>query len=182
MRLAISSRVISELLDRVEALKRRVGVQRPATGTAGAPERNAVPHTGKNPEGGTERAPRTVVIEEGAAERARERSWTREGTLLLPSGVLEVEPRFTCARREDAASRFIASAGVLTAAQTRRNADSATADLALRLGLPWDSQLEIGSTLLARGTLLNLSVGIGLTKDADDFSITLSLPIRFSGM
>jgi hypothetical protein len=42
--------------------------------------------------------------------------------------------------------------------------------------------LEIGSTLLARGTLLNLSVGIGLTKDADDFSITLSLPIRFSGM
>jgi len=36
-----------------------------------------------------------------------------------------------------------------------------------------------GSTLLARGTLLNLSVGIGLTNDADDFSITLSLPIRF---
>jgi len=36
-----------------------------------------------------------------------------------------------------------------------------------------------GSTLLARGTLLNLSVGIGLTNDADDFSITMSLPIRF---
>jgi hypothetical protein len=39
-----------------------------------------------------------------------------------------------------------------------------------------------GSTLLARGVLLNLSAGIGLTRDADDFSIALSLPIRFSGM
>jgi hypothetical protein len=36
-----------------------------------------------------------------------------------------------------------------------------------------------GSTLLARGTLLNLSVGVGLTDDADDFSISLSLPVRF---
>jgi hypothetical protein len=36
-----------------------------------------------------------------------------------------------------------------------------------------------GSTLLARGTLLNLSAGIGLTDDADDFSLSLSLPIRF---
>lgn len=36
-----------------------------------------------------------------------------------------------------------------------------------------------GSTLLARGTLLHLSVGVGLTNDADDCSITLSLPIRF---
>jgi hypothetical protein len=36
-----------------------------------------------------------------------------------------------------------------------------------------------GSTLVAPGTLLNLSFGIGLTDDADDFSISLSLPIRF---
>jgi len=35
------------------------------------------------------------------------------------------------------------------------------------------------SSLLARGVLLNLSVGIGLTDDADDFSIALSLPVRF---
>jgi hypothetical protein len=35
-----------------------------------------------------------------------------------------------------------------------------------------------GSTLLGSGTLFNLSAGIGLTDDADDFSITLSLPIR----
>lgn len=39
-----------------------------------------------------------------------------------------------------------------------------------------------GSTLLARGILLNLSAAIGLTNHADDFSITVSLPIRFDGM
>jgi len=36
-----------------------------------------------------------------------------------------------------------------------------------------------GSSLIARGTLLNLSLGIGLTRDADDFSVLLSIPIRF---
>jgi hypothetical protein len=36
-----------------------------------------------------------------------------------------------------------------------------------------------GSTLIAPGTLLNLSFGIGLTRDADDFSVMLSLPMRF---
>jgi hypothetical protein len=35
-----------------------------------------------------------------------------------------------------------------------------------------------GSTLLAPGTLLNLSLGIGLTDDSDDFSISMSIPIR----
>jgi hypothetical protein len=36
------------------------------------------------------------------------------------------------------------------------------------------------STLIAPRTLLNISVGIGLTDDADDFTIALSLPFRFN--
>jgi hypothetical protein len=36
-----------------------------------------------------------------------------------------------------------------------------------------------GSTLLAKGILLNLAFDIGLTDDTDDFAISLSLPIRF---
>ena len=35
-----------------------------------------------------------------------------------------------------------------------------------------------GSTLLTSRTLLNISVGFGLTDDADDFTITMSLPFR----
>jgi hypothetical protein len=36
-----------------------------------------------------------------------------------------------------------------------------------------------GSTLVGRGSLLNLSLGVGLTDDASDFSASLSLPMRF---
>jgi len=137
-------KVIDELLERVEALERRVGVRRPANDTAKAPAKDVVPSTERNLTGSSERAPGTVVVEEGAAERALERSLTLEGVLLLPSGVLEVEPSFTYARREDATPRFVTSAGVVLAGETELNANSLTADLALRLGLPWDSQLEIG--------------------------------------
>ncbi len=39
-----------------------------------------------------------------------------------------------------------------------------------------------GTTLLAPGLLLNLAVNIGLTDDADDFGISVSLPIRFDSL
>ena len=43
------------------------------------------------------------------------------------------------------------------------------------------SVLVLGaSSILGRGTLLNLQVGIGLTSDAPKYSVVLSLPIRFS--
>lgn len=35
-----------------------------------------------------------------------------------------------------------------------------------------------GSTLLLPGTLLNVSAGIGLTDDSDDFSFSMSIPVR----
>lgn len=128
-------KVIHELLDRVEALEQRVGVQRPAAGPAVALERDAVV---------SKSAPGAVVVEEGAVERALERSLTREGALLLPSGRLEVEPGFTYARQEDTTPNFVTAGGELFAGETERNADNLTANLTLRLGLPWDSQLELG--------------------------------------
>ncbi len=132
--------VILELLERVEALERRVGVERGATGSAGAPAGGLEEASGVD--AGSE--PGTIVVSEGEAERALERSLTREGALLLPEGVLEIEPGFSYSRREDAAPSFVVSGGGTVAAQTERNIDSVTADLAMRLGLPWDSQVEIG--------------------------------------
>jgi len=137
-------KVITELLERVEALERRVGVQRPGTGTAEASKQVVAPSTERNVTDGSQRAPGVVVVEEGGAERALERALTLEGALLLPSGVLEIEPGLTYSRREDAAPRFVTSPGSVLAGETEINANSLTADLALRLGLPWDSQLEIG--------------------------------------
>lgn len=139
-------RVILELLERVEALERRVGVRSQATEPAAATRDQAEVPTPLETESsqGNAGAPGSVVVEEDAAERALERSLTREGLLLLPSGRLEIEPRLSYARNEDSTPGFVMNGVEIFASETERNVDNFTADLAMRLGLPWDTQLEIG--------------------------------------
>ena len=148
-------RVISELLDRVEALERRVGVARAEPASAATQPPPAPSDSAP--------APGKVVVEEGAAERALERSLTRAGALLLPSGTLEVEPGLTYARREDSAPRFVTVGGQVFAAETERNTNSLTGDIALRLGLPWDAQLELGAPYRWREAETVTNVGFSPT-------------------
>ncbi|MBW2503972.1 MAG: transporter [Deltaproteobacteria bacterium] len=131
-------KVILDLLERVEVLERRVGVQRTTPGPVNSPESNE-----KIVQNST-LTPGAVVVEEGAAERALELSLTREGALLLLPGILNVETRLTYTRQEDKTPTFISLDNNLIAGETEVNANSLTADLQLRLGLPWESQLEIG--------------------------------------
>lgn len=161
-------KVITELLERVDALERRIGVQRPVTGTAEASEQDVAPRNETDLARKSKRAPGTVVVEEGAAERALERSLTRAGALLLPSGILEVEPGITYARREDAAPRFVTSGGTTFVGETELNANSLTANLALRLGLPQDSQLEIGLPYRWRDVESVTSVGFAPTDASSE--------------
>ncbi len=128
-------KVILELLERVEALEKRTGVQR-RNGTA--------QETQASPSNADTSKPGTVVVNEQDAERALERSLTREGAVLLRPGFLEIDPSFRYVRREDAAAGFISSGGGAIAGMTALEADRLTADLGLRLGLPWDAQLELG--------------------------------------
>ncbi|MDZ7751985.1 MAG: TonB-dependent receptor [Gammaproteobacteria bacterium] len=151
-------KVILELLERMEALERRVGVRHAA---ADPPPRD--PAAPERPAAGPADAPGTVVVEESAAERALERSLTREGALLLPEAALEIEPGFTYARREDTTPHLLASGGGLVAGETQRNADSLTADVALRLGLPWDAQLELGLPYRWRAVESTTRVGFAPT-------------------
>jgi len=141
-------KVILELLERVEALERRIGVEHvaaePDKTAAEVQEQVAGPNPESMPAKEPESAPGLVVVKEGEAERALERSLTRSGALLLSPGVLEVEPRVTYTRKEDSTPLLLESNGQIFAAANERNSDSLTADLALRLGLPWDSQLELG--------------------------------------
>jgi hypothetical protein len=134
--------VITELLERVEALERRVGVPHRATDKAKA--RGVPPGAKRELAQRAEAKPGAVVVDEAAAERALERSLTREGALLLPAGVVEIEPALSYLRREEAVPSLVSSEGALFAGETRRKTDGVTADLAMRIGLPWDSQLEIG--------------------------------------
>jgi len=132
-------RVIRELLDRVEALERRVGIDHHTTASgaeSGAPDtRQEAPAAS---------APGAVVVDEQSAERALERSLVQDGALLLPAGFLEIQPGFSYARREEATPGIVISGSQFLVGETGRNADTLAGDLALRLGLPWDSQLELG--------------------------------------
>lgn len=151
--------VISELLDRVGALERRLGVQRSAREAGNGKTPPPVPASAGRDDGGPASPPGKVVVREDEAERALERSLTRDGALLLRPGVVEIEPSLSYTRQEDRTPTLVNSGGMVFVGETRRNANSLTADLALRLGLPWDSQLEVGVPYQWRDVETVTSVG-----------------------
>jgi Putative MetA-pathway of phenol degradation len=78
-------------------------------------------------------APGQFEVSEDDAERALERTLVATGNLLVPKGFAEVEPLFGYTRRESPN---------LVISELNRN--EFTWALDLRLGLPWESQFEIG--------------------------------------
>ncbi|MEH6649000.1 MAG: hypothetical protein V7707_03120 [Motiliproteus sp.] len=139
--------VILELLERIEALERRVGIESVTKkAIAAKPDSAQVAQQDfAQTDGASQRQrPGAVVVEEGAAERALERSLTRAGALLLPSGILEIEPSIALVRREASTPALITTDAGTFVGETELNGNSLTGNLALRLGLPWDSQLEVG--------------------------------------
>lgn len=147
--------MIDALLKRVQALERRAGAESREAATETAAEMPPAPDEAPaagiaeaEPEaaeaGAEERLPGEVVVGPEEAERALERSLVEAGGLLLRPGRLEVQPSLRYARQEDAASTFITLEGTTFVGQRERYIDDITADLSLRLGLPFDSQLELG--------------------------------------
>lgn len=134
--------VIIELLERVEVLEKELGVQPARSKKREKPDTDT--QTQSQLQTINKDAPGVVVVDENMAERALERSLTRDGVLLLPSGVFEIEPRFAYARQENSTPSFVMSGGNVISSETERNSDSVTTGLSLRIGLPRDSQLEIG--------------------------------------
>ena len=76
-------------------------------------------------------APGQFEISEEAAERALERTLVATGNLIVPAGFAEIEPLFSYTRRETPAQMLF---------NVNRNELSPAADL--RVGLPWESQIE----------------------------------------
>jgi len=135
--------VILELLERVKILENQVGIRHVNPDTSAdtgavTQEENATQSDAAQP------APGRVVVDESMAERALERSLTRAGALLLPSGTWEIEPGLSYIRQEHATPTFVVSAGGVIAGETERNSDSLSANLLFRFGLPGDAQLEVG--------------------------------------
>lgn len=158
--------LIENLLQRVEKLERRVGTtatannpapviarkgapsqpSAPPTQVTAAPEAAAAPaaapqqvaqtQTAQQPaqqQQATSSAPGQFEVNVQAAEHALERTLTASGALLVPYGFAEVEPGISYTRRE------IPNLVLFT---DNRNEFAAT--VTARLGLPFESQIDIG--------------------------------------
>ena len=100
----------------------------PGAATPASPAAPAAPSTAAQP------APGQFEVSPEAAERALERTLVATGNLLVPAGFGEVEPFFDYSRRE---------APTLVLFNVNRN--ELAAGLDLRLGLPWETQLEVAA-------------------------------------
>jgi hypothetical protein len=117
-----------------EAQAAEAPVEPPPASETQAAEASAEPA----PPGGSEEEPSgpgSFEVDPAAAERALERTLVLTGTLLLPPGRIDVEPFFSYEYNDRDFDR--------TLAQLRDN-DTWTAGVNLRLGLPFDSQVELG--------------------------------------
>lgn len=87
--------------------------------------------------------PGQFEVDETALDRALERTLTREGAVLLPFGMVELEPSFSYVRREFGAPTLINLFGFPAFGETKIRRNDYIAALDARVGLPFDSQLEL---------------------------------------
>src|SRR5919106_192044 len=119
--------LIQELRQRIEALEKKPAGQ-PALPTppAAAPRPSAA-------------APTPTESEEAGREdeggRALERTLVREGGLVLPRGLIEVEPRFQYTYRGTQGLNLVTVSGVAQVAQQDVRTDTFEASVAIRGGL-----------------------------------------------
>jgi hypothetical protein len=106
------------------------------------------------------------VVEE-EIDRALERTLVQTGALLLPFGQAEVEPYFSYTRREDNAPALFLDNGIpgLANQEVRRN-DFVTGQT-LRVGLAFDSQVELDLPYRYAEQSVVTPVGFGQREDED---------------
>ncbi|MGF1561690.1 MAG: transporter [Geminicoccaceae bacterium] len=144
--------MIASLLRRVERLERdAVGIEeiadlplqaQPVPQAMASIEPSAGADTAAQASDAERPAARAALPEE--LERALERTLSRAGVLLLPTGFIEIEPSLSYTRRENDIPILISGGGGLIAAgEEQFTRDEFGAALAARVGLPFDSQFEI---------------------------------------
>ena len=169
--LAKRDAVIIDLLKRVRALEaERNGDSKSAgSGTAAAPAKKTEAVAAKSapasaPAG---QAGGGLKIDELAAERALERSLVQEGVRLLRPGQIEVDPGFTFSRYESDFPTTVTSGNDTFIGQVRRTLNVYDSRAALRIGLPFNSQLEVGLPSRVVNTGLGTTVGTAVQSATD---------------
>ncbi len=134
--------IIADLLRRVQQLEQAQGVEPPPPGAAPPPPEAAPPEApAAEPE---QPGPGQVIVEEEEIDRALERSLVQAGALLLAPGSLEVEPSFFFARTEDDfATGVPVGGGAVAVGEVEDRLNEFEGTLTFRLGLPFDSQIDL---------------------------------------
>jgi len=110
-------------------------------------------------EGEAAQAPGQFEVEEEAIDRALERTLVQEGVLLLPLGQAEIEPSFTYTRREFDTPTFVTIDGDTFVGEQEIERNEFEAGATLRVGLPFDSQVEVGIPYNYVDESVNTTVG-----------------------
>lgn len=166
--------VIADLLQRVEQLERRlvlsaaqldqavggagpVSVSRRSSATVAAPAAAAQPAAAapttapdmqvaqaQEAEPSAQAAPGQFEVDPNLVARALERTLVQEGVLLLPFGQAEIEPSFSYTRREVDTPGLVTVNGDTFVGEQDIERDEFQTGATLRVGLPFDSQIEVG--------------------------------------
>jgi Putative MetA-pathway of phenol degradation len=110
-------------------------------------------------EGEAAQAPGQFEVEEEAIDRALERTLVQEGVLLLPLGQAEIEPSFTYTRREFDTPTFVTIDGDTFVGEQEIERNEFETGATLRVGLPFDSQVEVGIPYNYVDESVNTTVG-----------------------
>lgn len=136
---------IQSLLNRVEALEsRELKPALPVTAeskveTSGPKQSTSVPVKKSRP---TPSKSKTELADGEDAERALERTLVISGASLVPYGQGEVQPGFNYLRYSSEGSALFQQGSAVSLATTRAHSDMYVGSAYVRLGLPWESQLE----------------------------------------
>jgi hypothetical protein len=102
------------------------------------------PTTSAQQASNSQAAPGQAQSDVELAERALDRTLVTTGAVLLPPGLLEIEPSFFYVRNEQSAPGvFTDTNGAVFVSETRFDQDTLNAAAQLRLGLPHDMQVEL---------------------------------------
>ena len=145
---------------------------RPSTQTTGqsGPDQETA-SASRNMTRGDDPLPGQFDIDEDALDRALERTLTRVGALLLPAGMAEIEPSFGYLRRESRAPTQVDLFGLFAQVrETEIRRDEVSAGLAIKAGLPLDSQVEISLPLEYVAQKTTVSAGFTALQDSSSSS------------
>lgn len=122
---------------------------------------------GGAPANNTQGAPGEFDVAEEDIDRALERTLVQTGALLLPFGQAEIEPYFSYTRREDNFPVLFVDSGfpAISDEQVRRNEFITGQNL--RVGLPFDSQVELDLPYRYVDQSVVTPVGFGRRESAD---------------